>query len=93
MEESGEYELGVLSTPPQELSDFFTCRTWGLPNGAGWLNEPVNFTTKISLAGNTYNAFKSMRASKNWANWAQENPDLNKLVIAVMQLLNNKKHD
>lgn len=87
MQESGAYAFGTRTTPPVELSNYFTCITWGLPHGSGWINEPVNYTKKMSIAGNTYNALKSMRGSKNWVEWHNNNPDLSILVTTVMSLL------
>ncbi len=87
MRESGAYALGMRSVPPAELLEYFTCRTWGLPNGQGWMNEPINYTQKISIAGNAYHAIKSMQASKNWAEWHQNNPDLSILVMEIMNQL------
>lgn len=84
MWESGAYALGVRSTPPQELTDYFTCKTWGLPNGKGWLDEAVNFTNKMSIAGNSYNAIKSFSASKDFVKWHEVNPDLSQLVTSIL---------
>lgn len=90
MRESGEYALGILSTPPQELIDFFTCKTWGLPNGQGWLNELANYTKKISIAGNAFYALQGMTNSKNWVEWRQANPDLAKLGDTLLMMINEK---
>ncbi len=84
MQESGAYALGMRSTPPAELADFFTCKSWGLPNGKGWLDEPVNYTQKISIAGNSYNAIKSLRASRDMVKWHNANPELSELVTTIL---------
>lgn len=84
MWESGAYALGVRTAFPQELQDFFTCITWGLPNGRGWLDEPANFTSKMSLAGNSYNAIKSMLVVKDMVKWHSQNPNLSQLVTSIL---------
>ncbi len=84
MRESGAYALKLRSTPPHELEDYFKCKTWGLPNGKGWLDEKVNFTTKMSIAGNSYNAIKSFKESKNFVTWHELNPDLSELVTVIL---------
>lgn len=84
MRESGAYAFGVRTIPPQELEDYFKCKTWGLPNGKGWLDEQANFTTRMSIAGNSFNAIKSFKASKNFVTWHELNPDLSKLVTIIL---------
>ena len=87
MQESGAYAIGMRSTPPVELTEYFTCKSWGLPNGKGWLDEPVNYTKKISIAGNAYNALHGMTQSKNWVAWRKVNPELANLADTLMTQL------
>ena len=87
MQESGAYALGMRSIPPAELVEYFTCKSWGLPNGKGWLDEPINYTQKISIAGNSYHALSGMISSKNWVEWRNINPDLAKLADTIMLML------
>lgn len=87
MQESGAYALGMRSTPPAELTEYFTCKSWGLPNGKGWLDEPINYTQKISIAGNAYHSLHGMINSRNWVEWRKVNPDLTTLADTIMLML------
>lgn len=92
MRESGAYALGIRSTPPAELSEYFTCQAWGLPHGKGWMEEPVNYTKKLSIAGNVFNIMTAFKRSKNWAAWMKANPDAATTFNVVMELL-GQQHD
>lgn len=92
MRESGAYALGMRPTPPAELSEYFTSKTWGLPHGKGWLEEPVNYTKKLSIAGNVYTIMTTFKSSKNWTAWLKATPEAQTTFNVVMELL-GQPHD
>lgn len=51
---------------------------YGRMPGAGELRAMV-------LAENVVTAYHSRQKSENWAKWAQENPDMNRLLIMAVQ--------
>lgn len=49
----------------------------------------VSEMRRMTLARRIYDAVKARGASKSWAEWAEKNPDDNRLVTAAMKAVNN----
>ncbi len=68
---------------PPELSYYLMTRDWGDPNGQGWGKWPARWFTRVRVARNIYNAWKSYTGAKDRVKWLNENPGGGELVAVV----------
>jgi hypothetical protein len=69
--------------PPPELVEGWQAEKWGLPNPGGRLDQPAGYVSRITTALNVYNAVKSRRSAKNWAEWARKNQQQQSIISMV----------
>jgi len=73
--------------PPPALTLAWRCDRWhALPEAGGMRQQPYRLMQDMSAAANVYQAISAWRSARNWADWSQANPQMWKVVAAVLKL-------
>lgn len=74
-------------SPPPDLEMGLRWRIYGTPPEAGGIRDQrAGEVSRITTLLNVYDAVRNMRRSKNWAQWATDNPGLARVWGYILEL-------
>jgi hypothetical protein len=59
-----------------------------LPEGGGLLDQPAGLMSKLQVISNVYSAFKALHSASDIVNFANNNPDMMRIVAIVNEMRN-----